>query len=187
MVMSGNGLRPPVASSVDPIGIPTRPTVEREAIVGEDADPVGLDEAVALAQVPEAVPEMPAPSKSGVGAEVPETPPVAGDSPLIVEPLPMVELPAEHAVVVVVAVVIEPGDELLEADGLTPGVASSVAPSGIPVAVTGAPGPIPSGEVMPIGATMPVLTALWAKAVLNPKADKTNTTITARLIGASQI
>jgi hypothetical protein len=183
MVISGNGLRPPVASSVDPSGTPTRPTADREAIVGEDADPVGLDDAVALAQVPEAVPEMPAPSNSGVGAEVPENPPVAGDSPLIVMAVPMVELPVEHAVVVVVAVAVEPSDGLFEVDGLTPGVASSVAPSGIPVAATGAPGPMPSGEVMPIGACMPVLTALWAKAALNPEADKTNATITACFIG----
>jgi hypothetical protein len=169
------------------MGIPTRPTVDREASVGDDADPVGLVDAVALAQVPEAVPEMPAPSNSGVGTEAPETPPVAGDSPLIVAPAPMVELPAEHAVVVVVAAVIEPGDKPLEAEGLTPGVASSVAPSGIPVAATDVPGPMPSGEVMPMGAAIPVLTALWAKAVLNPETDKTNATTTACLNSASQI
>ena len=35
--------------------------------------------------------------------------------------------------------------------GLTPGDASSVAPSGIPVGATGAAGPMPSGDVMPSG------------------------------------
>jgi hypothetical protein len=35
--------------------------------------------------------------------------------------------------------------------GLTPGVASSVAPSGTPVTPTGAAAPIPSGEVIPSG------------------------------------
>jgi hypothetical protein len=42
------------------------------------------------------------------------------------------------------------------AAGLTPGVASSVAPSGMPVAPTGAPGPNPSGEVTPSELGAPV-------------------------------
>jgi len=179
VVMFGNGLTPPVDSSVDPIGIPTRPTVDREAIEGEEADPVGLDEAAVLAQVPEAVPEMPAPSNSAVGADVPDTAPVAGDSPFIAPVAPTVELPVpdapvdapvcidppmlEHAEVVV--------DSMLEgmpveALGLTPGVASSVAPSGTPVAPTGAPGPIPSGEVTPSVVGAPVIMPTWASAGL---------------------
>jgi hypothetical protein len=35
--------------------------------------------------------------------------------------------------------------------GLSPGVASSVAPIGIPTGPTGEPGPMPSGEVIPSG------------------------------------
>jgi hypothetical protein len=171
VVISGNGLSPPTASSVDPIGIPTRPTVEREASVGEEADAVGLDDAAALAQVPDAVPAMPAPSNSGVGADVPVTAPVAGDDPSA----------PEH----VVADMVEPRSTPLEADELTLGVANSVAPSGIPVGATGTPAPMPSGDVMPMGAAMPVPTALWANAAGSPVADRTNTSITRRLIGAS--
>jgi hypothetical protein len=173
-MISGSGLTPPVESSVDPSGIPTRPTVEREASEGEDADPVGLDDAVVLAQVPEAVPEMPAPSNSAVGADVPDTAPVAGDSPFMAPVAPMVELPNPDvaaciepcALEQVVAVVIEPGVEVPAAEGLTPGVASSVAPSGIPVAPTGALGPIPSGEVTPSEAGAPVIMPTWANAGL---------------------
>jgi len=175
------------------MGIPTRPTVDREASVGEEADAVGLDDAVALAQVPDAVPAMPAPSNSGVGADVPMTAPVAGDSPLIALPVPTVELPnpdvavctdpsaPEHAV----ADMVEPKSTPLEAEGLTPGVANSVAPRGIPVGATGAPAPMPSGDVMPMGAAMPVPTALWANAAGSPVVDRTNTSIARRLMGAS--
>jgi hypothetical protein len=166
VVMSGNGLTPPVESSVDPNGMPTRPTVDREASEGEDADPVGLDEAVVLGQVPDAVPEMPAPSNSAVGADVPDTAPMAGDSPFTAAVAPTVELPIPEAPVCidppvlehaeVVAVIVLEGVPV-EALGLTPGVASSVAPSGIPVAPTGAPGPIPSGDVTPSVAGAPVI------------------------------
>jgi len=193
VVISGNGLSPPTASSVDPIGIPTRPTVDRKAIVGEEADAVGLDNAAALAQVPDAVPAMPAPSNSGVGADVPMTAPVAGDSPLIALPVPTVELPNPDVAVCidpsapehVVADMVEPRSTPLEADELTPGVANSVAPSGIPVGATGTPAPMPSGDVMPMGAAMPVPTALWANAAGSPVVDRTNTNIARRLMGAS--
>lgn len=40
---------------------------------------------------------------------------------------------------------------LADGGGLTPGVASSVAPIGIPIGATGEPGPMPSGEVIPSG------------------------------------
>jgi hypothetical protein len=41
--------------------------------------------------------------------------------------------------------------------GLTPGVLSSVAPKGMPVAATGEPGPMPSGEVAPmLGTGLPI-------------------------------
>jgi hypothetical protein len=197
--MSGSGLMPPVFSSVDPIGIPRRPTADPEPSVGEDADPVGLEDAMPLIHVPDAVPAMPAPSNSGVGADVPDTAPIAEDSPLIGVPVPTVELPnpdvpvcidpsvPEHAVAVVIEPVdIEPRGEMLEVVGLTPGVASSVAPSGIPVAATGAPGPMPSGEVMPIGGARPVPTAVWADAVPNPETDNTNAIVTACFIVISK-
>lgn len=150
-VMSGKGLTPPVASSVDPRGMPTRPTVDREPRPGDEADAVGLDDAVVvLAHVPEAVPAMPRLSNKGVGAAV---------APVMVLLVLAIEVPAlefprlEHAV----AAVIEPRADVPAAPGLMPGVANSVAPSGIPVAPTAAPGPIPSGEVTPSGAGAPVI------------------------------
>lgn len=160
-VGSGNGLSPPVPSSVDPIGIPTRPTVLREPMVGDEADVVGLnDGVVAVAQVPDAVPVIPVPSNSGVGAEVPDIAPVAEDSPGS-EPGALGEFPVAVAVVCIAPIVLEHAEgvviviageaEVTEDIGLTPGVVSSVAPSGTPVTPTGAPAPIPSGEVMPSG------------------------------------
>jgi hypothetical protein len=81
----------------------------------------------------------------------------------------------------VVAIVEPTGDP---ADvGLTPGVASSVAPNGIPVAPTGAPGPIPSGEVTPSGTPVPVVT--WADAVLQPRKADIIVATNKRLIDAS--
>ena len=158
-VGSGNGLRPPVPSSVDPIGIPARPTVAREPMVGDEEE-FGLDDAVAaLAHVPDAVPAMPVPSNSGVGAEVPDIAPVAEDSPGSEPPVPLVELLMPGVAVCIAPIVLEHAEDVaiaLEAEeldviGLTPGVASSVAPSGTPVTPTGATAPIPSGEVMPSG------------------------------------
>jgi hypothetical protein len=159
-VVSGNGLRPPVPSSVDPTGIPTRPTVVREPMVGDEADAVGLDDAVvAVAHVPDAVPAIPAPSNSGVGAEVPDIAPVAEDSPGSEPGVALVEFPTPEAAVCIAPMVLEHTGGVviaLEAEepdviGLTPGVESSVAPSGRPVAPTGAAAPIPSGEVIPSG------------------------------------
>ncbi|WGD50108.1 hypothetical protein QA641_31450 [Bradyrhizobium sp. CB1650] len=57
----------------------------------------------------------------------------------------------EHAEGVVIALEAEEPDVI----GLTPGVASSVVPSGTPVTPTGAAAPIPSGEVIPSGGVMP--------------------------------
>ena len=68
----GNGPRPPVPSSVDPMGTPTRPMPDREPLPGDEADAPGLEDAVVPpAHVPEAVPDMPALSNRAVGAEVP--------------------------------------------------------------------------------------------------------------------
>ena len=178
-VVSGNGLRPPVPSSVDPTGIPTRPTVVREPMVGDEADAVGLDDAVvAVAHVPDAVPAIPVPSNSGVGAEVPDMAPVAEDSPGSEPTVSLVEFPMPEAAVCIAPMVLEHTEGVvivvaLEAEepdviGLTPGVASSVAPSGRPVPPTGAPAPIPSGEVVPSGGvTAPMPTCANAAPTLH--------------------
>jgi hypothetical protein len=132
-------------------------------MVGDEADAVGLDDAVvAVAHVPDAVPAIPVPSNSGVGADVPDIVPVAEDSPGSEPGVPLVEFPMPEAAVCIAPMVLEHAEgvvivialEAEELDGLTPGVASSVAPSGTPVAPTGAAAPIPSGEVMPSGGVM---------------------------------
>jgi hypothetical protein len=173
MVMSGNGLRPPAESSVDPNGIPTRPTVDREAIAGEEADAVGLDAPAAVAHVPEADPATPAPSNSGVGADVPDAAPIVGDIPLMA-----LLVPEEHAVEAVIA----PNGVGPAAVWLTPGVASSVAPSGIPVAPTAAAGPIPSGEVMPRAGV--VVAPTCAEAAPSSKSDQARAAINMAFIGS---
>jgi hypothetical protein len=131
-------------------------------MVGDEADAVGLDDAVvAVAHVPDAVPAIPAPSNSGVGAEVPDIAPVAEDSPGSEPAASLVGFPMPEAAVCIapmvlehtegVVIVIAPEAEEPDVIGLTPGVASSVAPSGRPVAPTGAAAPIPSGELTPSG------------------------------------
>jgi hypothetical protein len=106
---------------------------------------------------------MPPPSKSIVEPDVPALDiPVPTEDPIIELPTPdvepTVELPVpdtvgglpkdvcgmeppmpEHCVTVPIVDV--------PSIGLTPGVLSSVAPMGMPVGVTGEPGPMPSGEV----------------------------------------
>ena len=127
---------------MDPSGIPARPSVVREPTVGDEADAVGLDDAVvALAHVPDAVPAIPVPSNSAVGAEVPDIAPVAEDSPGSEPGVALVEFPTPEAAVCIAPMVLEHAEGVviaLEAEepdviGLTPGVASSVAPSGGPV------------------------------------------------------
>jgi hypothetical protein len=164
---------------VDPSGIPARPTVVREPTVGDEADAVGLDDAVvALAHVPDAVPAIPVSSNSGVGAEVPDMAPVAEDSPGSEPGVALVEFPMPEAAVCIapmvlehtegVVIVIAPEAEELDVIGLTPGVASSVAPSGRPVVPTGAAAPIPSGEVTPSGGvTAPMPTCANAAPTLH--------------------
>jgi hypothetical protein len=135
--MSGGGLKPPAPSSVEPSGIPTRPTVDAEPIpIGDEADAAGDPDGplTMAAQVPEAVPAIPPPSKTVLEPEVPAA--------------PWASEPPAH---VAVAPVAGPSGDAPDDIGLTPGDASSVAPSGMPVGATGEPGPMPSGDVMPSG------------------------------------
>jgi hypothetical protein len=151
------GLRPPPPTSVEPSGIPAGPTVDP----GPMDEPKGGDAVADVAQVVGAVALMPPPSKSAVldspGTELPMPPdapvvepPIPADAPVIGVPspaavvgLPMAagadEAPAHGAPIKGAAP---------DVVGLTPGVASSVAPRGIPVCPTGALG-MPSGDVMP--------------------------------------
>jgi hypothetical protein len=145
------GLRPPPPSSVEPSGIPTMPT--------DDPGPIdeasGGDAVTDAAQAPGAPAVIPPPSKSAVpnvpGTETP-TPadapvtglPMAADVP-VREP-PMAAGGGANETSPHVAPSMGDAPDVV---GLTPGVASSVAPRGIPVRPTGEFGPRPSGDVMP--------------------------------------
>jgi len=138
---SGGGLTPPTLSSVEPKGMPARPTDVDPIPMGDEADDAGPpDEPLAVvAHVPDAVPPRPPPSKSVVEPEVPG----------FARPVEPPSAPApEHAVAPPIAGTTGDAPDVI---GLTPGDASSVAPSGIPVGATGAAGPMPSGDVMPSG------------------------------------
>jgi hypothetical protein len=144
------GLRPPPPSSVEPSGIPTMPTVDP----GPMDEAKGGDAVADAAQVVGAVALIPPPSKSAVLDNPVIEPAMPADAPVIELPVPADapvtgppmaadagadETPAHGAPI--------KGDAP-EVVGLTPGVASSVAPRGIPVCPTGALG-MPSGDVMP--------------------------------------
>jgi hypothetical protein len=142
------GLRPPPPSSVEPSGMPTMPT--------DDPGPIdeasGGDAVADAPQVPGAIAVMPPPSKSAVldspGTELP----IPADAPVIGLPIPVdaavVELPMATGAGEAPAHVAPIMGAAPDVVGLTPGVASSVAPRGIPVCPTGALG-MPSGDVMP--------------------------------------
>jgi hypothetical protein len=133
------GLKPPPPSSVEPSGIPTMPTDDP----GPMDEAKGGDAVADAAQAPGALAVIPPPSKSVVldspGIELP----VPADAPVIGLPMPA-DAGAGEAPAHVVPIM----GEAPEMVGLTPGVASSVAPRGIPVCPTGALG-MPSGDVMP--------------------------------------
>jgi hypothetical protein len=162
----GAGLSPPAPSSVDPMGIPTRPTGAPPDIpVGDDADAVGEARLGPAVQVPDAVPVVP-PSKTVANPVVVPT----------VEAAPVAGAPKEAC-----------GIELLKPEhtarslverpegvvpGEVPGGTISVAPRGIPVGATGASVPMPSGEVMPSGEGVgaPPTVPTWAIAEAGPSA-----------------
>jgi hypothetical protein len=135
------GLRPPPPSSVEPSGIPTMPTDDP----GPIDEAIGGDAVADAAQVPGAAAIIPPPSKSAL--------------PMPAEP-PGVEVPMAVGAAVGLAMAANAGaEEALthvapimgaapDVIGLTPGVASSVAPRGIPVCPTGAFG-MPRGDVKP--------------------------------------
>jgi len=160
----GAGLRPPAPSSVDPMGIPTRPTGAPAAMpVGDDADAVGEATLAPAVQVPDAVPV--APLSNTVANPVREelVEPIAGAAPVAGVPndaCGIELLKPEHT-----------ARSLVERpEGVVPGEVPcgtiSVAPRGIPVGATGAGTPMPSGEVMPSGDGVgaPPIVPTWAIA-----------------------
>src|SRR5580658_577303 len=79
-----------------------------------------------------------------------------------------------------------PDPNVLGGAGLSPGVASSVAPSGTPVGPTEpAAEPMPNGEVAPIpGIGLPI-PATWAKTGLQPRSVAREAAISSRRMVAS--
>jgi hypothetical protein len=146
------GLKPPPPSWVEPSGIPTLPMDDP----GPIDEAMGGDAVADAAQAPGALAAIPPPSK---GAEpepdVPVTePPMPADAPVTGLPMlgdvPVVELPMAADGGVDETHVAPSIGEAPDVVGLTPGVASSVAPRGTPVCPTGAFG-MPSGDVRPSG------------------------------------
>jgi hypothetical protein len=153
------GLRPPPPSSVEPIGIPTMPTGDPGPI--DEAS--GGDAVADAVQAPDVLPAIPPPSNSAVLDSPGIEPPVPADAPVVELPIPAdapvagLPIPVDAAVL---GLPMAAGADEAPAHGapikgaapdvvgLTPGVASSVAPRGIPVCPTGALG-MPSGDVMP--------------------------------------
>jgi hypothetical protein len=149
------GLRPPPPSSVEPSGIPTGPT--------DDPGPIeevnGADAVADATQAPGALAVMPPPSKSALLDNAVLELPVAASAPVVGVPATAeLPIPADAPVIGLSMDGAEPGEatahvvpikgEAPNVLGLTPGVASSVAPMGMPVCPTGAFG-MPSGDVMP--------------------------------------
>src|SRR5262245_7974810 len=110
-VTGGGGLRPPGTSSVEPIGIPTRPTVASAPMpVGDEAEAAGAEAAPPLAmQVPDALPALVPASNSAVGSAMPV---VRAAAPPHAALLPVIALCGTLVAIV----------------GLTPGDVISVAP-----------------------------------------------------------
>ena len=130
----GAGLSPPAPSSVDPIGIPTRPTgAPADIPVGEDADAVGDARLGPAVQVPDAVPVVP-PSKTAANPVGELVVPKVDAAPVAGAPKDAcgTELlkPAQTAR----SLVDRPEGVVL---GEVPGGTISVAPRGIPVGATG--------------------------------------------------
>jgi len=172
------GLRPPPPSSVEPSGIPTMPT----------DDPGPIDEAIGgnavadAAQAPGAVPIIPPPSKTAL--------PMAADPPAAELPIPVgatvIELPmaadaGDGEAPTHVAPIMGAAPDVI---GLTPGVASSVAPMGIPVCPTGAFG-MPRGDVMPSAGRGETFIRVCASAELLQKRTTAVATAKRIIIGST--
>ena len=150
------GLRPPPSSSVEPKGIPTMPTDEP----GPIDDATGGDAVADAVHAPDVLPAIPPPSNDVVPDNPSIEPPVPADAPAVELPMPAdapvigLPIPVDAAIVELAGADDAPAHvapimgDAPDVVWLTPGVASSVAPMGIPVCPTGALG-MPSGDVMP--------------------------------------
>ena len=124
------GLRPPPPSSVEPSGIPTMPTDDP----GPIDEPMGGDAVADAAQAPGALAAIPPPSK-GAAPDVPCTePPIPADAPITGVPM-SVDVPVSEPPVAADGGADETPPHVAPSNGdapdvvgLTPGVASSIAP-----------------------------------------------------------
>ena len=183
---SGAGLRPPAPSSVDPMGIPTRPTgAPADIPVGDDAEAVGEARLGPAVQVPDVVPVVP-PSNTVANPVGVEVVPMAEAAPVAGAPKEAcgIELPKpEHTARSLVE-----SPEGVVPDEL-PGGTISVAPRGMPVGATGGGAPMPSGEVMPSGEGVgaPPIVPTWAIAEPGPNATASTAAIINRAISAAPV
>jgi hypothetical protein len=142
------GLSPAPPSSVEPSGIPAMPTDDP----GPIDEAIGGDAVAAAAQVPGALAIIPPPSNGAVLDSPGTALPMPAYDAAIGLPIPIdaavAELPMAAGAGDAPAHVAPIMGDAPDVVGLTPGVASSVAPKGIPVCPTGALG-MPSGDVMP--------------------------------------
>jgi hypothetical protein len=154
---SGGGLSPPTPNSVEPNGMPTRPTGDPNPIpVGDEADDAGpaVEPPATPMQVPDAFPIVPPPSKRTDEPGIPVADMALLDEiPGIEPPMPDDACGSEPPMLeqVVMLPGAAPNGDVPDIIGLTPGVESSVAPIGIPVRGTAGAGPMPSGDVIPSG------------------------------------
>jgi hypothetical protein len=154
--ITGGGLMPPTPSSVEPSGIPIRPTVDLDPIpVGDEADAAGPAKELpaAPAQAPDAVPAVLPPSNSKAEFDDPALDVPMPEVPMVVFAAPKdacgIEPPMPPHVVRLL--IVGGSGDVPDVIGLTPSVGSSVMPRRRPVGGTGAAGPMPSGDVMPSG------------------------------------
>jgi hypothetical protein len=159
-----NGLTPALPISTEPNGIPVR-----AAVLGDMDGIAPLDEALLLVLVPQ-IAALP-------GNEVPIPTPIPPPSYVLKPDIPDAGLPVAEQLVPAPA---NPMVPLVA--GLIPGVASSVAPMGIPVGETDEPGAIPSGEVPAIAGMGLPIPPTCAKAGLQPNSAARVAAINARRI-----
>jgi hypothetical protein len=158
-----SGLTPALPISTEPNGIPVRVAPEGDGDhIAEDDDPVPpVPQIAVVAALLDTVvpPSIPAP----VVVPVPAGAPMPVLNALVPTPNPppskvvLVPEPCVAARATAEQVLPKPGKVIVPVGaGESPGAASSVAPKGIPVGWTDAPGVMPSGEVAPMpGVGMP--------------------------------
>jgi hypothetical protein len=195
------GLRPPLPISVDPSGIPVRPTGDPEPMPPGNGAAGAIGPSKELppveAQAPDADPVIPPPSNAAVDVDVPavdtpepkdvpaiELPPVPEYVPAVeLAPVPKadacgIEAPTPEQVVPVTPV--GAVGDTPDVSGLTPGDASSVAPSGVPVGPTSGAAPIPRGDVISSGTVSGTVSGELLMSPTCAKAEPQSTSAAAR-------